>query len=106
MNFLAEWRRAREATDTDGSSNLWGRPINTRDQTPNPSPYLTQNTQPISAAASGGGGDRHPGAPKPGGASFADSPLIANVKPHEAYKIHVCSAPRYSAGCRASTRTS
>jgi len=41
--------------------------------------------------ASGGGGDRHPGAPKPGGASFADSPLIANVKPHEAYKIHVAT---------------
>ena len=91
MNFLAEWRRAREATDTDGSSNLWGRPINTRDQTPNPSPFLTQNTQPISAAAGGGGGDRHPGAPKPGGASFEDSPQIANVKPHKAYKIHVAT---------------
>ena len=92
MDFIAaERQREREATDTDGSSNLWGRPINTRDQTPNPSPYLTQNTQPISAAASGGGGDRHPGAPKPGGASFADSPLIANVKPHETYKIHVAT---------------
>ena len=92
MDFIAaERQREREATDTDGSSNLWGRPINTRDQTPNPSPYLTQNTQPISAAASGGGGDRHPGTPKPGGASFADSPLIANVKPHETYKIHVAT---------------
>ena len=91
MNFLAEWRRAREATDTDGSSNLWAKPINTRDQTPNPSPYLTQDTQPISAAAGGGGGDRHPGAPKPGGASFNDSPQIANVKPHKAYKIHVAT---------------
>ena len=92
MDFIAaERQREREATDTDGSSNLWGRPINTRDQTPNPSPYLTQNTQPISAAAGGGGGDRHPGAPKPGGASFADSPLIANVKPHETYKIHVAT---------------
>ena len=91
MNFLAEWRRAREATDTDGSSSVWT-PKAQRPPSPDQkSVYMTEKTQPMNVAASGGGGYPHPGAPKPGGASFNDSPQIANVKPHKAYKIHVAT---------------
>jgi len=92
MDFIAaERQREREAKDENSSSSLY----TPKAQRP-PSPdqkgvYMTEKTQPMNVAASGGGGDRHPGTPKPGGASFADSPLIANVTPHESYKIHVAT---------------
>ena len=91
MDPVFERQREREAKDTDGSSSCW----TPKAQLP-PSPdqkgvYMTEKTQPMNVAASGGGGYPHPGAPKPGGASFEDSPQIANVKPHKAYKIHVAT---------------
>jgi len=96
MGFIDDERqREREAKDEDNSSSFW----TPKAQRP-PSPdqngvYMTKKTQPInrsdwlkdSATHSG----RPSGAPKPGGASFEDSPLIANVEPHESYKIHVAT---------------
>ena len=102
-----ERKKEDEATDTEGSSSFW----TPKAQRP-PSP--DQNTQPpIDVAGSGWLTDSamHPGLPRPQyrkqederkgettkyknnacGGSFEDSPLIANVKPHESYKIHVAT---------------
>ena len=96
MGFIADERqREREAEDPDSSSSFWT-PKAQRQASPDQNGVdMTKKTQPInrsdwlkdSATHSG----RPSGDPKPGGASFADSPLIANVKPHETYKIHVAT---------------
>jgi hypothetical protein len=96
MDFIAaERQREREATDQDRSSSVYT-PKAQRQASPDQNGVdMTKKTQPInrsdwlkdSATHSG----RPSGAPKPGGASFEDSPLIANVEPHGTYKIHVAT---------------
>ena len=105
----AEQERDKEkkAEDPDGSSSFW----TPKAQRP-PSPDETAQP-PIDVAGSGWLTDSalHPGLPRPQyrnqederkgkttkyknnacGGSFEDSPLIANVKPHESYKIHVAT---------------
>ena len=108
MDFIAaERQREREAKDEGGSSSLF----TPKAQRP-PSPDETAQP-PIDVAGSGWLTDSalHPGLPRPQyrkqederkgkttnnknnacGGSFEDSPLIANVKPHESYKIHVAT---------------
>ena len=77
MNIGFERNRERWATDESSSSNLWARPINTRPPPAPPSVYMLSDTQPLNVA--------------PCGASFSDSPQIANVKEHKSYKIHVAT---------------